>query len=1035
MPDDTPPTPPAEAGTPTRPVAAPPSFTFKAFLSYSHAADIQIAAWLQRGLEWFARPFYRGRAFRVFRDQTNLSANLDLWGTILEALTQSEFYIYLASPRAAQSPWVRDELDYWFTRRGPDKVMLVLAGGTLEWDRQTGDFDWARTDAIPRAMQGRFVREPLWVDMTWARAAGAVDPRDPRLEDAIATLAAPLHGQPKDQLFGEHLHLQRQARRQRTWAMVIMALLSVVATTFGVISVIYRNRAEERARVALSRQLSALSTTQRTAKLDRSLLLAVEAARAYDTFEARDSLFRALQDRPGIRQFLHVDAGDVTRVAFSPDGSWVAAGVGYGGGRGGVVLWDASTRYPVERPQLPVPEGDVSGVAFSPDSHILAAGFDCGSSGGLILWDMATRTRLTEKPLPVSEDSVRGVAFSHDGRTVAAGYGLSFVRGGVVLWDVPTRERLVAKPLVVSEGFVHSVAFSPDGKSLAAGFKVVGNGASGVVLWDLATRLRVVEKPLAVPEGFVESVAFSPDGKSLAAGFSSLKDEGGVVLWDRTTLERTTMQPLEVREGDVGSVAFSPDGRTLAAGYDVGEASGGGVVLWDVKKHSRLTARPLAVGEGGVGSVDFSPDGTTLAAGFGVARGGGAGGVTLWDLPPHSQIVSGPLPVKEGYVSGVAFRPDGTTLAAGYSAGDAGGVVEWDPAARLRLAETPLTVPEGAVECVAYSPDGKTLAAGYERIRAGTSRGGVVLFDTTARTRRPPGPFETPEGCVWDVAFRPDGTTLAAGYGNGGEGGVVLWDLVTRTRRAGGHLAVPQGCVYGVAFSPDGPDPRGGLRALPRAGRPRRGPLGPAPARRHGPGALQVPEGDVTDLAFSPDGQTLAAAYDVGRVVGGVAFWDVRSRKAAGPALLPTPEGAVCCLAFTRDGRTLAAGLAGEGVGVGGVVLCDAQARRRLVEPPLEVSGGYVWGVDFRPDGKTLAAGFRNGGTTSGVVLCDVDILSWQGRAGRVSNRNFSPGERRIFFPDETSYHRTFPDLYVPPEAGTDRAAYRKPGIGRVVMP
>jgi hypothetical protein len=43
---------------------------FDAFLSYSHACDGRLAPSLQHGLQTMAKPWYRRRALRIFRDQT-----------------------------------------------------------------------------------------------------------------------------------------------------------------------------------------------------------------------------------------------------------------------------------------------------------------------------------------------------------------------------------------------------------------------------------------------------------------------------------------------------------------------------------------------------------------------------------------------------------------------------------------------------------------------------------------------------------------------------------------------------------------------------------------------------------------------------------------------------------------------------------------------------------------------------------------------------------------------------------------------------
>ena len=63
-------------------------------------------------------------------------------------------------------------------------------------------------------------------------------------------------------------------------------------------------KAKAQARIADSRRIAALSESERDKHLDRSLLLAVEALKVENTFEARGSLFKALRARPGQFSFL-----------------------------------------------------------------------------------------------------------------------------------------------------------------------------------------------------------------------------------------------------------------------------------------------------------------------------------------------------------------------------------------------------------------------------------------------------------------------------------------------------------------------------------------------------------------------------------------------------------------------------------------------------------------------------------------------------------------------------------------------------------
>jgi WD40 repeat protein len=75
------------------------------------------------------------------------------------------------------------------------------------------------------------------------------------------------------------------------------------------------------------------------------------------------------------------DQSQVYRVAFSPDGRWLAlpcAGET-------VWLWDAATGK--ERDKLRVSGGDLGNVAFSPDGRYLATCSGYKGKGTIQLWD------------------------------------------------------------------------------------------------------------------------------------------------------------------------------------------------------------------------------------------------------------------------------------------------------------------------------------------------------------------------------------------------------------------------------------------------------------------------------------------------------------------------------------------------------------------------------------------------------------------------------------------------------------------------
>ena len=555
--------------------------------------------------------------------------------------------------------------------------------------------------------------------------------------------------------------------------------------------------AEARAAIATSRQLASLSVSERNKRLDRSLILAAEAFRSANTFEARDSLFKAIQKRPGFRSFLHMEEGYVSSVSFSRDGKTFAAGYGDGNGGGGVVLWNAVGRKRLTKEPINVKEGRVVSICFSPDGKKFAAGYGDGhGGGGVVLWDAEVKKRLSEETLIVKEGNLYSVSFSPDSKMLAAGYGrgqgFAGGYGGVVLWDAEERKRLAEEPLTVKEGSVNSISFSPDSRILAAGYD------GGIVLWDTAGRNGLTKEEFDVNEGNVSSLSFSPDGNTLAIGYH--KDGGGgVVLRDASWKYGLRKEPLAVKEGNVSSVSFSPDGSTLAAGYKNGGI--GGVVLWDAPGRKRLAEEPLALEEGEVSSVSFSRDGKTLAAGYGDVKGGG--GVVLWDAVGRKRLTKEPITVKKGKVSSVSFSPDSKILAVGYGYGTGnsfGGFVLWDTVERMLLAVEALTPPEDYVSSVSFSPDGKTLAVGYG---AHNEIGGFVLWDVERKKRLSGETFTVKEGNVSEVSFSPVGKTLAARYGLREGDGVVLWNAAERKRLVEETLTRKSG-MTSMSFSPDG---------------------------------------------------------------------------------------------------------------------------------------------------------------------------------------------------------------------------------------
>jgi len=186
---------------------------YDAFISYSHGADSHTAAQLQRALHSIAKPWYRLRGMRVFRDQTDLSVAPEGWATIQAALARSRFFLLMASAQAAASPWVAKELAYWIKNRSTKTLLIVLTDGDIVWDSERGDFDWERTTSLPKQLSGTFRSEPFWADLRWTNEQQILTLRNPEFLLAVAKLAAPVRNLDVAALVSEDNRQHRRTMR------------------------------------------------------------------------------------------------------------------------------------------------------------------------------------------------------------------------------------------------------------------------------------------------------------------------------------------------------------------------------------------------------------------------------------------------------------------------------------------------------------------------------------------------------------------------------------------------------------------------------------------------------------------------------------------------------------------------------------------------------------------------------------------------------------------------------------------------------
>lgn len=644
--------------------------SYDAFISYSHAADGSLAPGLQHGLQTLAKPLYQRKALRVFRDQTSLSATPELWPTIEQALAASRFFILLASPDAARSPWVQKELDWWQSHRTHERLLISLTHGAIAWDPAAEDFDWHATDALPRSLSRWFPAQPLWVDLRWTNGKPALSRRDPRLQGDIATLAAPLRGISKDDLIGRDLQVHRRVVRLTVTMITLLLVLSVAAGAGAWVAIQQRNTAQQQQTIAESRALASSAGSTAPTQLDLALLLAQRSVQMNPTPETLAALFDAVSASPQLAQFVPQQSA-VTALLAPPGGGMIL-----GDAQGTVSLLGIA---PVRQQLLPGSGGGaVTALADSGPGSIVVSG---DADGEVRLWSLSSRSLRWRRSLA---SPVQAVAVSPDASTVAAVLGNNTLVGldainGRVLYRIT----------------LGTADLGPDHDDLSFEQQdavLVGDPDGVTQVWRTAPEPhRLSESGPQTPNDAPGAAAWSSDGQTFVyadapgdatvlrpatgqgiGSFSSLPATTDVIAIDDSTDRLAyisdgllTVQDRSAAAGRAGltsmqlpgfanaqQIAFTAGGQWLVA------AGGDTVALFDLQQRSGLAAElptelaPLLCEACGT-SIAADPHGRLVAWTDGT-------NIVCYDLR-RAQPVSYPdvNPIGQGEI---AFTPDGSTL-------------------------------------------------------------------------------------------------------------------------------------------------------------------------------------------------------------------------------------------------------------------------------------------------------------------------------------------------------------------------------------
>ncbi len=249
------------------------------------------------------------------------------------------------------------------------------------------------------------------------------------------------------------------------------------------------------------------------------------------------------------------DHADLIRaVAFSPDGTRLAAAGGPAGRYGEIKIWDVTASTPKLVSTIQGHRDSILAIAFSPDGATIAS----GSYDKLVkLWNVSDGKVIAT--LKEHSDAVYALAFMPGGTQLLSAAGDRTVK----IWSVSTGKRL----FTVNDSLdaVYTAAVQPSGGRFAAAGADrmirtwAWNGNSSSPGGNTAT---LQASTFAHGESVLR-LAYSPDGAILASAGA----DRVIKLWDGVTLREK--QAFEPQPDWVMGLALSADGKWLAAGrYD-----------------------------------------------------------------------------------------------------------------------------------------------------------------------------------------------------------------------------------------------------------------------------------------------------------------------------------------------------------------------------------------------------------------------------------------------------------------------------------
>ncbi|HRI61534.1 MAG TPA: hypothetical protein PK228_17470, partial [Saprospiraceae bacterium] len=536
--------------------------------------------------------------------------------------------------------------------------------------------------------------------------------------------------------------LARKRTRARMFAIAGFTLFGL-ALVGGIFSLVNYNKAQK----ALNKAETTALATKAWSVYREDHTLAFRLAQAAYQFDTTNEetlqTLRNIVNEPTTTFYKTVFSGhefEVTALAFSPDGQWIASG----SLDSRIFIWDKNGRtqkqFSTDVPGGDRQSGSVCAIAFSPDGKKL---YSAEVNGKVKVWDLNGDSVLLE--FRSHRKTVTDLALSQDGMLLATCSQDSTAR----LWD--TKGSLL-QTFKGHNGGLNAVSFSPDNQRIATG----GEDASARI-WQ---KNGVCQTVISLQNADVNSVQFSPDGRTLALGCS----DNSARLF---STEGRQLNTLSGHVAEVDEVLFSPDGKYLLTASNDHTAK-----LWNISGEEILR---LVGHTEKVTSAAFSPDSRWIVT------GGFDFKALVWNLDFNLRNKNNR---HTDYVNKVKVSPDGSFLISGSKDNT---VKKWDFEGNL-LAD--MRGHTSGVTSVDISPDGQLFLSTSNDKNA-------RLWSSDGQLRNV---MKESKSDVIQAVFAPNGQVFATGDLTGN---VALWQLPD-CRLLHSWQASRNKIIQSLAFSPDG---------------------------------------------------------------------------------------------------------------------------------------------------------------------------------------------------------------------------------------